>query len=129
VYKPTVGADQAREHDALMATLLAGRRHFTAATTDSQSVEPRDSWLPRALCRYVDPETFFPINETAEQVAPAKAVCGRCPVRPHCLADALSTEACRPPSLIFGVVGGLTPSERREFHPRAIAARDGEGVS
>jgi hypothetical protein len=67
-------------------------------------------WRARAECRSVEPETFFPTAEDGPvyeaQVAVAKAVCARCPVRAECLAEAL----VRVP---FGIAGGLTPEERR----------------
>jgi WhiB family redox-sensing transcriptional regulator len=67
------------------------------------------SWTRDAACRDVDPETFFPVSEVgpgARQVAEAKAVCARCPVREACLAFALDE------GLDDGVFGGLTPTER-----------------
>lgn len=76
-----------------------------------------NDWIRRAVCRDVDPELFFPAAEPgsaayARQVAAAKAVCARCPVRPECLDYALAT-------LPYGVAGGLTDAERaavRRFH-------------
>jgi len=89
----------------------------------AQYTDFRDSWLPLARCRLVDPELFFPLNEQPESAAPALAVCACCPVRAQCLADVLAVEAHRPPSMIFGVCGGLSPVERRCLHPRIVAAR------
>ena len=69
-------------------------------------------WRDRAACRGVDPELFFPIAEPdpvyEEQVAAAKWVCARCPVREPCLAEALA----RIPN---GIAGGLTEHERRQL--------------
>lgn len=66
-------------------------------------------WVERALCRYVDPELFFPTAESGPvyeaQVAEAKAVCARCPVRAECLDWALG-------ELPYGIAGGLTEDER-----------------
>ena len=67
-------------------------------------------WVQRALCRDADPELFFPVGTTGqalEQVAIAKAVCGRCPVRPECLEWSLVT------AQDAGVWGGLSEEERR----------------
>lgn len=51
-------------------------------------------WRARAGCVDVDPELFFPVGESGcaveAQVAAAKTVCARCPVRSECLADSLS---------------------------------------
>jgi len=77
-------------------------------------------WQVHAACRGGDPELFFPEVPTepsgeplvAAQVAAAKAVCRRCPVRARCLAEALER-------LPHGIAGGLTAGERR----RVRAAR------
>lgn len=73
-------------------------------------------WRNRAVCRGVDPELFFPTAEAGpayvEQVAQAKAVCARCPVRTACLEFALR-------ALPDGVAGGATPVERRGLGGRA----------
>ncbi len=67
-------------------------------------------WRAQAACVDVDAELFFPVAESGpvfeSQVAAAKAVCARCPVRAECLADALV-------GLPFGIAGGLTAEERR----------------
>jgi len=68
-------------------------------------------WRHRAACRDFDPELFFPVSETgpgARQVAQAKAVCARCPVRAECLDYALDN------GLDHGIFGGLTEQERRK---------------
>jgi WhiB family redox-sensing transcriptional regulator len=63
-------------------------------------------WLPLAACAPadVDPALFHP--ESWESPSRAREVCGRCPVRRECLADALETKER------FGIRGGLTPEER-----------------
>ncbi|WP_130293320.1 WhiB family transcriptional regulator [Pseudonocardia sediminis] len=69
-----------------------------------------NGWRARAACLSVDPELFFPAAENgvahARQVARAKRVCGRCPVRDECLAWAIE-------SLPHGIAGGTTAGERR----------------
>lgn len=68
------------------------------------------SWRARAACVDVDAELFFPAGDSGPavevQVAEAKAVCARCPVRAECLADALV-------GMAYGIAGGLTAEERR----------------
>ena len=62
-----------------------------------------------AACRSADPELFFPISafgKARKQVAEAKAICARCPVRRQCLAFALRTRQ------VHGIWGGLTEDER-----------------
>ncbi len=82
--------------------------------------QPADrGWRERAACRGVDPELFFPTAEPGpvhdEQVAAAKWVCARCPVREPCLTEALAR-------IPYGVAGGLTEHERRELHAQRTRA-------
>lgn len=85
------------------------------------NTEVRESggWRRRAECRSEEPELFFPAAESGPayraQVAAAKAICARCPVRPDCLAEALAR-------IPFGIAGGLTPEERRGLATRSGAA-------
>jgi hypothetical protein len=79
----------------------------------------RSEWRARAACRRgagVDPELFFPPVEVgplcADQIAAAKSVCGRCPVRPECLRWALD-------ELSDGLAGGLTSEERSQLRARS----------
>src|SRR5690349_20507897 len=69
-------------------------------------------WRAHAACRGTEPELFFPATESgparAAQVAAAKAVCARCPVREQCLAEALAR-------IPYGIAGGLTEYERRRL--------------
>lgn len=67
------------------------------------------NWWSAAACRSADPELFFPISafgKALEQVAEAKAICARCPVRRQCLAFALRTRQAH------GIWGGMTEEER-----------------
>lgn len=75
-------------------------------------------WREHALCIAApDPDLFFPA--APEDLAPARRVCGRCPVAGECLAEALSRAE------IDGIWGGTTTAERRVMravwrrsHPR-----------
>lgn len=67
-------------------------------------------WAEDALCAQVDSEIFFP--EKGGSTREAKLVCGRCPVKAECLADALATDER------FGVRGGLSERERRQLRDR-----------
>jgi WhiB family transcriptional regulator, redox-sensing transcriptional regulator len=73
------------------------------------------TWRDAAACGDEDPELFFPIGQGAAyelQVAEAKAVCARCPVRARCLQDALDR------GIDDGVFGGLDADERRALKRR-----------
>jgi hypothetical protein len=91
---------------------------MSAATTTispSRSAGPGKDFRHRAACRGVDPEVFFPAAEDGPrhevQVAAAKAVCARCPVRAECLAWALA-------ALPYGVAGGMSEQERSQARAR-----------
>jgi WhiB family transcriptional regulator, redox-sensing transcriptional regulator len=80
------------------------------------------NWWKHAACAGTDAELFFPIGDgpaVSPQIEAAKAVCRGCPVRPQCLAYALSTN-------VTGVWGGFAEQERR--HLREIRTRDRLGV-
>ena len=79
-------------------------------------------WRADAACRGEDPELFFPIGSTGPvlaQIAEAKEVCARCPVRDACLDFALSTGQA------YGIWGGLTEDERRSLRRRRQRAAAG----
>jgi WhiB family transcriptional regulator, redox-sensing transcriptional regulator len=84
-------------------------------------------WRVHAACRGEEPELFFPVASTGpalEQIAEAKEVCARCPVREACLDFALSTGQG------YGIWGGLTEDERRSLRrrlQRAAARRTAAG--
>jgi WhiB family redox-sensing transcriptional regulator len=64
--------------------------------------------MVRGACREADPELFFPIaleGGAVEEIASAKAVCGRCEVRRQCLSYALRT-------MPHGIWGRTTWEER-----------------
>lgn len=74
-----------------------------------------EEWRSRGLCRNKDPELFFPVGTTGPaevQIAEAKKVCFRCPVRVECLNYA----QIKPED--FGVWGGTTEEERRATRRR-----------
>lgn len=64
-------------------------------------------WTSRAGCLGEDPELFF--SDAPADHAAAKAICGWCPVRAACLADAFATDL----SIPYGIRGGLSANERR----------------
>ena len=61
-------------------------------------------WTSRAACSGSSPDDLF-VQGAAQREA--RTVCGGCPVRLECLADALDSRA------EFGVWGGMTERERR----------------
>ena len=72
-------------------------------------------WRPRARCRGVDPEVFFPRRGDVEGVKRAREVCAPCPVREQCLADNINRRD--------GFYGGLSATERRLLRRERRAAR------
>ncbi|MEU2288968.1 WhiB family transcriptional regulator [Streptomyces sp. NPDC013178] len=76
------------------------------------------NWRYEALCRYGDPDLFFPVGNSSRgpallQIEEAKAVCRRCPVRSQCLERAMEDGA-------EGVWGGTTEAERRAMRRRLV---------
>ena len=101
-----------------------------STTDNTNGKEPRSEialrhrWREQALCRETDPEAFFP--EKGQSPNAARQVCAGCPVRAECLADALARR-----DVAFGVLGGLTPRERRDLlhqHAGAGAVRPGRAA-
>lgn len=71
-------------------------------------------WAARGACLSGDPDLFFPITSSGPallQIARAKPVCARCPVRIDCLSYALAT------GQDAGVWGGTTAEECRPDRP------------
>jgi hypothetical protein len=80
-------------------------------------VDFQPSWRREALCRSQPLAIFFPIRGQSDK--PGLAVCGPCPVRPECLAEAIAE------SLEHGIRGGLT-GQARVAARKAKAANDTE---
>ncbi len=79
-------------------------------------------WASRGACLDSDPDLFFPIAPTGpglQQIAQAKAVCARCPVRRECLQYALATHQ------VHGVWGGTSEEERQRLRSRGPDGRPG----
>jgi WhiB family transcriptional regulator, redox-sensing transcriptional regulator len=75
-----------------------------------------DRWQEQAACRGVDVELFFSVEEA--DVALALSYCDRCPVRPQCLAHAMTDREA------FGVWGGMRENERRRIFRSQRRRRD-----
>ncbi|MGO9657371.1 MAG: WhiB family transcriptional regulator [Acidimicrobiales bacterium] len=76
-------------------------------------------WTERAACRDAPGSDFFSDlyrSHKAAEIAAAKAICAKCPVRKQCLSAGLDEE--------FGIWGGLTAEERRQL-PRRLRQRAG----
>lgn len=78
----------------------------------------RGDWRLRGACLTADPDLFFPLTSagpSVPQIAQAKRVCGRCPVRSECLEFALATRQ------VHGIWGGTSEDERRGLRARGGA--------
>lgn len=79
--------------------------------TPRHRIEPNImDWRHKAACKDEDPELFFPVGTNGpalEQIANAKRVCARCPVKCECLNWAVGT------GQDAGVWGGTSEGERR----------------
>lgn len=94
----------------------AGVPRPSETSTVSATGAVAGGWLQRGFCGRRDPEEFFgPAGgkEPAPWEIKAKKICAqRCPV----LADCRSWALANPKLTEFGVVGGMTESERRQWH-------------
>jgi hypothetical protein len=77
-------------------------------------VDAQPAWRREAECRDMGTAVFFPARGQSNK--PGLAVCGPCPVRPECLAEAIDEE------LDHGIRGGLTARSR-------VAARKAQAVN
>ncbi|WP_326779675.1 WhiB family transcriptional regulator [Streptomyces longwoodensis] len=67
-----------------------------------------DDWREQAVCREVDPETFFPEgHESRGDVQRAQAICFTCPVRIQCGQTAIRLGERN------GIWGGMTQTQLR----------------
>ncbi|WP_058234602.1 WhiB family transcriptional regulator [Devriesea agamarum] len=73
--------------------------------TNRRAADGQD-WTAHGACSNLDPDGFFVQGADQQRV---KALCGPCPVRTQCLADALQNR------IEFGVWGGMTERERRRM--------------
>lgn len=79
-----------------------------------------DSFKERGLCRFADPEMWWPngtTGEEAEKITEAKRICGMCPVRVECLTYAVERRQ------YFGIWGGTTEEERKDRRRRSRVDR------
>jgi WhiB family redox-sensing transcriptional regulator len=81
---------------------------------DTSEVWAKPAWMRDALCREHPEVNFFPAPLARQSLAPAIAVCRRCPVLGKCLGYALADPRLR------GIWGGT--SERQRARIRRIAA-------
>jgi WhiB family transcriptional regulator, redox-sensing transcriptional regulator len=77
------------------------------------------SWTADAACQEADPDLFFPPKGRPDMTAEAIAWCGICPVRPQCLAEAMSTT----PADDWGVRGGTTEYQRSEVRNKTARVK------
>ena len=68
-----------------------------------------EEWAANAACRAERPDALFVKGAVQNR---AKQLCGNCPVRIECLAEALDN------TIEWGVWGGLTERERRSLLKR-----------
>ena len=80
----------------------------------------KTEWLEEALCAQIGGDAW--VLEKGESSAPAKKICGRCPVRDACL------EAAYAMNEHFGVWGGLSARERFKIR-KALGGVDSTAAS
>ena len=77
-------------------------------------------WTLSALCAQTDPALWFPA--TGAGYGEARRICGRCPVRDECLADALQREGVAFREYRGGMWGGLSPGQRADRAREEVTA-------
>jgi WhiB family redox-sensing transcriptional regulator len=80
-------------------------RRSPAEASGERPGSTSDDWAHGALCRGMSVDIFF--AQRPEEIAAAKAICRRCPVRGLCLDEATRNPGRR------GVWGGTSERERR----------------
>lgn len=75
-------------------------------------------WRNKAACVGAPQEVFFPTERkfTSRTWQKARRFCAACPVKDECLSVALTVDVSEDR---WGMFGGLTPSERRQFRRKA----------
>lgn len=71
-------------------------------------------WQDSSLCAQVDPEVFFPSK--GGTYTEARKICGRCLVRSNCLEKIMEDEGDAERADRYGMVAGLTPTERHNLY-------------
>ncbi len=72
------------------------------------------TWMANGHCRksQLEPDTWFPITADDANAKMAKTICGWCPVRETCLAEALAIPGTH------GIWGGTDEEDRRRMRIR-----------
>lgn len=106
------------------------RAEVASATSRSrrrQTGWDQGRWRPDAACAGMGTDLFFPVGESADeaiqQIRCARAICGRCPVRLHCLVYALVTNQEE------GDLGRLYPERASRSAPPAAPSTTGGGLT
>ena len=79
-------------------------------------------WRERAACLGKPTGMFFPERGFNPGLADVIELCGWCPVRAQCLADAMAEERGVASGYRHGVRGGLTAHQRYELDRQRVAA-------
>jgi hypothetical protein len=83
---------------------------YLLVLVDASSHNALGNWHHQAACQGADPDSFFPDDRAPPPEVLAR--CDGCPVRLHCLAEALSFED---PDNRHGWWGGLSPDARAAY--------------
>jgi len=86
----------------------------------------RPAWQADALCREYPHLGWFPVR--GQSCEPALAVCGRCVVRPECLAWAQTDPSLDAAGILGGQSARARSSARRLAMKQTITTNDNEGA-
>jgi len=71
-------------------------------------------WIEEGRCHDRPHLTYLFFSDDPSEQKTAKAMCGECPVRAHCLVYSLESNER------FGIWGGTSPAERKRIRERII---------
>lgn len=83
------------------------------------------NWMRLSACLSIGTDAFFPVGNQDDWGTPRKVCMERCYVRLQCLDNAMNQERGQDHKTRFGIIGGLSPIERKNFEPEWLAGQEG----
>ena len=85
-------------------------------------------WVRQAACLEIGPDAFYPVGPADDWVTPRAVCIERCSVRLLCLDRVMTFELGTDHKTRHGIVGGLSPLERKAYEPEWLAEQS-EGAA
>jgi hypothetical protein len=84
-------------------------------------------WVRYAACLGIGVDAFYPVGNADDWDTP-RTVCMRCPVRLLCLDRVMTIEVGMDHRTRHGIVGGLSPLERKAYETDWLAGQEGDAA-